>query len=61
MADNPDVDILWFVGCAGSFDDRAIETSKAIASLLIKAGVSFAILGTEERCYGDMARRCGWR
>jgi len=59
MADKPDADILWFVGCAGSFDDRAIETSKAIASLLIKAGVSFAILGTEERCNGDMARRCG--
>ncbi len=59
MADNPDVDILWFVGCAGSFDDRNIEISKAIASLLNKAGVSFAILGTEERCNGDMARRCG--
>ncbi len=59
MADKPDADILWFVGCAGSFDDRAIETSKAIAGLLNKAGVSFAILGTEERCNGDMARRCG--
>ncbi len=59
MADKPDADILWFVGCAGSFDDRAIETSKAIAGLLTKAGVSFAILGTEERCNGDMARRCG--
>lgn len=59
MADKPDVDILWFVGCAGSFEDRAIETSKAIARLLNKAGVSFAILGKEERCNGDMARRCG--
>jgi Fe-S oxidoreductase len=59
MADKPDVDILWFVGCAGSFDDRAIETSKAIARLLIKAGVNFAILGREERCNGDMARRSG--
>jgi Fe-S oxidoreductase len=59
MADKPDADILWFVGCAGSFDDRAIVTSKAIASLLNKAKVSFAILGTEERCNGDMARRCG--
>ena len=59
MADKPDADILWFVGCAGSFDDRSIEISKAIASLLNKAGVSFAILGTEERCNGDMARRCG--
>ncbi|MCK5515445.1 MAG: 4Fe-4S dicluster domain-containing protein, partial [Desulfobulbaceae bacterium] len=59
MVEKPDADILWFVGCAGSFDDRAIETSKAIAGLLNKAGVSFAILGTEERCNGDMARRCG--
>ncbi len=59
MADKPDVDILWFVGCAGSFDDRAIETSKAIARILNKAGVSFAILGREEKCNGDMARRSG--
>ena len=59
MADKPDADILWFVGCAGSFEDRSIETSKAIASLLNKAGVDFAILGREERCNGDMARRCG--
>ena len=59
MADNPDVDILWFVGCAGSFEDSGIETSKAIAAILKKAGVRFAILGTEERCNGDMARRCG--
>ena len=59
MADKPDADILWFVGCAGSFSDRGIVTSKAIASLLNKAGVSFAILGPEERCNGDMARRAG--
>jgi Fe-S oxidoreductase/nitrate reductase gamma subunit len=59
MADTPDADILWFVGCAGSFSDRGIVTSKAIASLLNKAGVSFAILGPEERCNGDMARRAG--
>ena len=58
-ADNPDCDILWFVGCAGSFDDRGIVTSKAIASILKKGGVNFAILGPEERCNGDMARRCG--
>lgn len=59
MADKPDAEVLWFVGCAGSFEDRSIETSKAIASLLNKAGVDFAILGREERCNGDMARRCG--
>ncbi len=59
MADNPDAELLWFVGCSGSFDDSGIETSKAIASILNKSGVNFAILGTEERCNGDMARRCG--
>lgn len=59
MANNPDAEILWFVGCAGSFDDKAIETSRAIANLLIKAGVDFAILGVEEQCNGDQARRCG--
>lgn len=59
MVENPDAEILWFVGCAGSFDDRGIVTSKAIASILNKAGVDYAILGTDERCNGDMARRCG--
>jgi len=59
MAETGDVDILWFVGCAGSFEDRSIKTSKAIASILNKAGVKYAILGKEERCNGDMARRCG--
>ncbi len=59
IAENPDADILWFVGCAGSFSDRGIVTSKAMASILNKAGVSFAILGSEERCNGDMARRSG--
>jgi len=59
MADKKEVDILWFVGCAGSFDDKAVKTSRAIGSILKKAGVDFAILGTEERCNGDMARRCG--
>jgi len=59
MADKPDAEILWFVGCAGSFSDRGIVTSKAMASLLNKAGVDFAILGGEERCNGDMARRAG--
>ncbi|MBI9091147.1 MAG: (Fe-S)-binding protein [Desulfobacterium sp.] len=59
MRDNPDADILYFVGCAGSYDDRGIKTSRAIVSILKKAGVNFAILGDEERCNGDMARRCG--
>jgi Fe-S oxidoreductase len=45
MADKPDADILWFVGCAGSFDDRGKKISRALARVLNKAGVSFAILG----------------
>lgn len=59
MSDKPDAEILWFVGCAGSFDDRSIKISRAIASILLKAEVDFAILGTEEMCNGDMARRAG--
>jgi len=59
MRDNPDAEILYFVGCSGSYDDRGIKISRAIVSILRKAGVNFAILGHEERCNGDMARRCG--
>jgi Fe-S oxidoreductase len=50
---------LYWVGCAGSFDDRAKEISRAVASLLERAGVSFAILGPRELCTGDPARRIG--
>lgn len=59
MADTPDADILWFVGCAGSFDDKGKQVSQAMARVLKKAGVNFAILGPEESCNGDMARRAG--
>jgi len=59
MTDNPDADLLYFVGCAGSFDDQGIKISKAVATLLKKACINFAILGPEERCNGDMARRSG--
>jgi Fe-S oxidoreductase len=59
MTDHPDADILYYVGCAGSFDDRGIKISRAIVNLLKKAGVDFAILGPEERCNGDLARRSG--
>ncbi len=52
-------DYLWFVGCAGSFDDRATATSVALARLLHAAGIDFAILGTRELCNGDPARRSG--
>jgi Fe-S oxidoreductase len=59
MTDTPDADILYFVGCAGSFDDRGKKIARAMAHVLKKAGVNFAILGEEERCNGDLARRAG--
>ena len=51
---------LYWVGCAGSFDDRAKRISRAVAAVLQKAGISFAILGPRELCNGDPARRIGW-
>ena len=59
MGDNPEAELLWFVGCAGSFDDRGRKISQAMARVLQRAGVNFAILGPEEACNGDMARRAG--
>ncbi|MBF0388528.1 MAG: (Fe-S)-binding protein [Desulfamplus sp.] len=59
MMDKPDAKVLYFVGCAGSFDDRGKKISQATARVLQKAGVDFAILGPEESCNGDMARRAG--
>jgi Fe-S oxidoreductase/nitrate reductase gamma subunit len=50
---------LWFVGCAGSFDDRNTATSVALARLLDKAGIDYAILAQRELCNGDPARRAG--
>jgi len=54
-----EVEVLFWVGCAGSFDARAQRVTKAFSQLLEKAGVSFAILGNEESCTGDPARRAG--
>jgi Fe-S oxidoreductase len=59
MSDSPEADLLWFVGCAGSFDDRGKKISKAMARVLQRANVKFAILGPEEACNGDLARRAG--
>lgn len=59
MAEDSDVDYLLWVGCAGSFDDRTKKVSTALVKILQKAGVNFAILGTEEKCTGDFARRVG--
>ncbi len=52
-------DILFWVGCAGSFDDRAKKITRAIVRILNHVGMKFAVLGTEESCSGDPARRAG--
>jgi Fe-S oxidoreductase len=52
-------EVLFWVGCAGSFDERAQKITKAVAKILHKAGINFAILGTEEACTGDPAKRAG--
>jgi len=59
LCDRPEPELLFYVGCAGSFDDRGKKISRAMARVLKKAGVDFAILGEEERCNGDLARRSG--
>ncbi len=57
--ENPDFDLLWWVGCAPSYDPRAQDTARALAKVLNAAGVNFAVLGEMERCTGDAARRSG--
>ncbi len=52
-------EFLFWVGCAGSFDDRHKKVTRAFAEILQKVGISFAVLGTEESCTGDPARRAG--
>lgn len=52
-------EVLFWVGCAGSFDEQAKKVTRAFARLLIQAKVSFAVLGSEESCTGDPARRAG--
>ena len=59
LSDKPDVDVLYWVGCAASYDDRAKKVARSVAKLLKKAKVDFAILGPEETCTGDPARRAG--
>jgi len=54
-----DFDVLFWVGCAGAYDDQGKKTSEALAKLLKAAGVKFATLGVEETCTGDSARRLG--
>ncbi len=59
MASGEKPDVLFWVGCSGSFDLRAQKITKAFAEILTKIGVNFAILGKEEMCTGDPARRAG--
>ena len=59
VRENPGFEVLYWVGCAGSFDRRAQRVVRALVKLLNTAGVNFAILGTEEKCTGDTARRLG--
>lgn len=54
-----DVEYLFWVGCAGAYEERAKKTTKAVAELLYRAGVTFAVLGKRETCTGDPARRAG--
>jgi Fe-S oxidoreductase len=53
------IEVLFWVGCAGSYEDRAKRVSRSLVEILNAAGVTFAILGTEETCNGDSARRMG--
>jgi Fe-S oxidoreductase len=59
VEDLSDVDYLFWVGCAGAYEDRAKKTTRAVAELLDLAGVKFAVLGDGEACTGDSARRAG--
>ena len=58
-AEGKSPEIVFWVGCAGSFDDRAKRITHSLASILQKAGITFGILGTEESCTGDPAKRAG--
>jgi len=59
VEENPDFKILYWVGCAGAFDQRGQQIAQAFAKILNKAGVNFAVLGNKEKCTGDSARRTG--
>jgi len=59
MADDQDVDILFWVGCTGALEERSTKVAQSVAKLLKAAGVNFGILGAEESCCGEPARRLG--
>ena len=58
-AEGKQPEVLFWVGCAGSFDDRAKKITKAFVRILHNSGVNYAVLGTEESCSGDPAKRAG--
>lgn len=59
FAEGKTPEVLFWVGCAGSFDERAQKITKAVAKILSAAGIEWAVLGTEETCTGDPAKRAG--
>lgn len=59
LAKGETADVLFWVGCSGSFDDRAKKITKAVIKILHNCGVKYAVLGTEESCTGDPAKRAG--
>src|SRR5690606_38598043 len=59
VAEGMNPEVLFWVGCAGSYDARAQKVTKAMAEILTNCGISFGILGNEEQCTGDPARRAG--
>ena len=56
---NPEADVLYWVGCAPSYDPRAQKTARAFAEILHESGINWAVLGKQEKCTGDAARRAG--
>jgi len=59
LAENPSPDVLYWVGCAAAFDPRAQKIARAMAELLHTAGINWAVIGKQEKCTGDTARRTG--
>lgn len=59
LSDHPDAEVVYWVGCAAEYDDRAKKVARAVAKLLCHAGVDFAVMGSEATCTGDPARRAG--
>jgi Fe-S oxidoreductase len=59
LADHSDAEVVYWVGCAAEYDDRAKKVARSVAKLLSHAGVDFAVMGSESKCTGDPARRAG--